>query len=108
MYILEMQITLVRLVAKEDDGLGYITYVFQCLEKKVHIFNKYIMCVRYPNWCQGTIEIGDVGYLHFKEVFAGIDKWFNGVDWTYYKYDAIQFLKFVKKPKKNKRCKYVL
>ena len=56
------------LVAKEVDTLGYITYVFECLDKEVVELSKYIMCTRYPNWNHRAIELGEVGYLNFVEI----------------------------------------
>ena len=79
--------------------MGYTTYVFQNLES-TDILNKYIMCVRYPNWMHGSINIGDRGYLHYVYVEAGKDKWFNGTDYTAYRYTDCQFQKFI--PEKQK------
>lgn len=86
------------LVAKEIDTLGYVTYVFECLDKEVIENTKYIMCTRYPNWEHRSINIGEIGYLNFVEIRAGIDKWFNGKDMIPYNYSGIQFIKFVQKP----------
>lgn len=86
------------LVAKEVDTLGYITYVFECLDKEVVELSRYIMCTRYPNWNHRAIELGEVGYLNFVEIRAGIDKWFNGTTMIPYNYNNIQFIKFVQKP----------
>lgn len=85
------------LVAKEIDTLGYITYVFECLDDNVIENSKYIMCTRYPNWDHRKINIGEIGYLNFVEIRAGIDKWFNGKDMIPYNYNGIQFIKFVKR-----------
>lgn len=90
-------VLLVKLVASQEDLYGYITYVFRNLESE-NEFTKYIMCVRYPNWEGKLLQLGDEGYLHFEEVRAGIDKWFNGEQMIPYNYDAIQFMKFVPKP----------
>lgn len=85
------------LVAKEVDTLGYVTYVFECLDNNVIEGSKYIMCTRYPNWNHRKIDIGEVGYLNFVEIRAGIDKWFDGKDMVPYNYNGIQFIKFVRK-----------
>ena len=37
---------LAKLVAKEKDVLGYITYVFECLDVDVAKDSRYIMCAR--------------------------------------------------------------
>ena len=90
---------LARLVAKEEDGLGYVTYVFECLDKEVIKDTRYIMCTRYPKWEHRKIDLDEVGYLNFVEIRAGIDKWFNGKDMIPYNYNNIQFIKFIKKPR---------
>lgn len=92
---------LAKLVAKETDSLNYTTYVFECLEDYMIEKTKYIMCVRYPNWDARVIELEDVGYLEFREVLAGVDKWFDGNKMVYYNYDDIQFIKFIPKVEKK-------
>lgn len=89
------------LVAKEMDTLGYITYVFECLDKEVVLCSRYIMCTRYPNWDHRVINIGEIGYLNFIEIRAGIDKWFDGKNMIPYNYNGVQFIKFVQKPKEQ-------
>lgn len=89
------------LVAKESDTMGYVTYVFECLDKEVIKETRYIMCTRFPNWEHRKINIGEVGYLNFFEIQAGIDKWFNGSEMIPYNYNCIQFIKFVPKPKES-------
>ena len=98
---------LAKLLASEEKALGYITYVFECLEEDVRKETRYVMCVRYPNWDHCKIEIGDVGFLNVNRVRAGIDKWFDGNKLISYKYDAIQFIKFIKK-KEKKTHKFVM
>lgn len=84
----------VKLVAESSDGMGYINYVFENLEFQDYDY-KYLMCVRFPNWNQSRIEIGDLGFVTVKYVREGIDKWFDGTDFVTYKYTNIIFLKFV-------------
>lgn len=84
---------LAQLVASNRDSGGYITYVFKCLED-----SEYIMCTRFPNWDHRKINIGDKGFLSFLEIRAGIDTWFDGREMIPYKYNNIQFLKFVDIP----------
>lgn len=91
-------VALVKLVAKVTDSCDYTTYVFKCLEDYMIKQTHYIMCTRFPNWDSGEIKIGDIGYLEFVEIRAGIDKWFDGKDFIPYNYNNIQFLKFVLKP----------
>lgn len=92
---------LAQLVAKEEDILGYTTYVFECLEKEDIVNSKYIMCTRWPNWNHRSIGIGEIGYLQVIEIRAGIDKWFDGEKMIPYNYDNIQFIKFISKPRIN-------
>lgn len=98
---------LCQLVASQEDSFGYITYVFKCLEDDIAYDTRYIMCVRYPNWMHRPVTLGEIGYLSFKEVRAGIDKWFDGENMIPYKYDDIQFIKFIEKPEEIS-CEYIM
>lgn len=100
-------VALVKLIENEKDSLGYITYVFECLEDYMIAQTKYIMAVRYPNWDHKMLKIGDIGYLHYVEIRAGIDKWFNGKEMVPYNYDTIQFIKFIYKTE-NKDHQYIM
>ena len=56
------QITIhAKLVAEQIDGMGYTNYVFEDLNPKDEDF-RYIMCVRFPNWEQKSIEINEKQY----------------------------------------------
>jgi len=88
---------LAKLVAKESDTMGYVTYVFECLDTEIKKETKYIMCTRFPNWDHRIIELDEIGYLNFFEIQAGISKWFDGNKMIPYNYNNIQFIKFVKK-----------
>ena len=99
---------LARLVAKEVDTLGYVTYVFECLDEEILKDTKYVMCTRYPNWNQLMIDVDEVGYLSFFEIRAGVDKWFDGEKMIPYNYSGIQFDKFVSKPKEKDKNKYIM
>jgi hypothetical protein len=92
---------LARLEASRTDGCGYTTYVFRCLEREIIKQTKYVMCTRWPNWEGPKIEIGEVGYLQFMEIRAGKDEWFDGVNMIPYRHNNIQFIKFIRKPKKK-------
>lgn len=96
---------LAQLIASDIDDLEYITYVFKCLDDNP--VSEYIMCVRYPNWNHKKVSLGEIGFLTFEEVRAGIDKWFDGKRMIPYKYNAIQFLKFVEK-KEKADYKYIM
>lgn len=84
----------VKFIAECYDSAGYSNYVFENLEY-TDIDYKYIMCVRFPNWDQEYFKIGDVGYLNVRYVQGGIDKWFDGTSFNFYKYTNIIFLKFI-------------
>lgn len=94
-----MKTILAQLIATYNNGLGYITYVFKCLDEEIASKSRYIMCVRYPNWDHREITLGEIGFLNYLEVTAGIDTWYNGEEQVPYKYTNIQFIKFIKKPK---------
>ena len=94
-------VALVRLVAKTTDYMDYTTYVFKCLEDCMIKKTPYIMCTRWPNWEHKNINIGEIGYLEFVEIRAGVDKWFNGKDFIPYNFNNIQFIRFVQKPEKE-------
>jgi hypothetical protein len=94
-------VALVKLVASCEDFAGYITYVFECLEDYMISQTKYILCIRFPNWEHSTLNINDIGYLQYEEIRAGVDKWFNGKEMVPYRYNTIQFIKFVNKPKEE-------
>lgn len=83
-----------KLAAQCEDGMGYINYVFERLEYD-NLEYKYIMCVRFPNWCHGPIELGKIGYVTVRYVEEGIDKWYDGTDFVPYKDTNIIFLKFI-------------
>lgn len=89
-----------ELIAIDSDCSGYTTLVFKNLEYDNLDF-KYLMCVRYPNWNHGPVDIGDIGYLHVKYVEEGVDKWFDGVKLIPYKYTNCIFIKFVKETVKT-------
>ena len=96
----EDDVILAKLVAFNIDILDYTTYVFENVERK-YGESKYLMCVKFPNWNCKELDIGDLGYLHYKRIIAGRDKWFDGTNMVPYLYDNIQFLAFVDKPKED-------
>ena len=71
-----------RLVAKNQDTFGYITYVFLNLEPETPD-QKYVMCVQFPNWSQATINLYDEGFVRVRYVVAP------------YKNTDVHFLKFI-------------
>lgn len=96
-------VALVKLVAKTTDNCDYTTYVFKCLEDDMIKKTPYIMCTKFPNWNSSIIKIGEIGYLDFVEIRAGIDKWFDGKDFVPYHYNNIQFIRFIPKPETEDR-----
>lgn len=83
-----------RFLAECKDTMGYITYAFENLEYTSPL-DHYIMCVRFPNWSQGTFSIGDIGYLNVRYVEQGVDKWFDGENFNFYRYTNTIFMKFM-------------
>ena len=90
-------VALVKLVADEHNPLNYITYVFECLDEEIRKETKYIMTTRFPNWDHRCLNIGEIGYLEFEEIRAGMDKWFDGNTMIPYRYNMIQFIRFISK-----------
>lgn len=86
-----------ELVASKKDLEGYVTYVFKLLDDYSikEINSSYLMTVRYYNWQDDPVNIGDKGYVKVKEVKAGIDQWWDGTKNNYYRYDDVIFYKFV-------------
>ena len=83
-----------KLLASVQEGMGYLTYVFENLEFTDDDF-QYIMCVRFPNWEGVLPKNGDEGYVSLRYIQAGVDKWFDGKEFVPYNYTNVQFLKFV-------------
>jgi len=92
-----MQTVYCQLIASEHDICGYITYVFKSLEE-APFGKKYLMLTRCPNWDSRDIDIGEKGYVTYKEVEAGKDNWFCPETGQFipYNYTNIYFIKFVK------------
>lgn len=97
-----------QLVAIQYDTLGYINYVFKLInEEAKHIHNsEFITCVRYPNWDEKDLKLGDAGYILLDNIKAGIDKWYDGEKLVTYKYNRIQFIKFI--PAGESKTEYTL
>ena len=84
-----------KLLCKEHDIGGYITYVFQNLEE-TSFGKKYLMVTQWKNWEHRELDIGEIGYLSYKEVIEGQDTWFDGSKFIPYNYSNIIFIKFIK------------
>lgn len=78
---------------------GYVTYVFEILKKGDRNFlqSDFIMCVQYPNWDHRDLRVGEEGYLCYRDIQEGLDKYFDGKNMVSYKYSTTQFMKFVPK-----------
>lgn len=87
-----------KLLVKEENLGGYITYVFQNMDKESYDLDKYVMCTRFPNWEVQSFKEGDIGFLHYKDIIAGRDTWYSPRDGVFYayNYNGIQFLNFIK------------
>lgn len=80
--------------------LGYIDYVIESLDSSQEkiLTTKYLIVTRFPNWDHRDLNKGDVGYLQYKEITPGIDKWFDGNSLVDYKsFEGWQFIKFISK-----------
>ena len=84
----------VRLLAKREND--YTAYVFEDLDFEGSGC-KYIMCTKCPNWNSDEIKLYQEGFLQYKPVNAGIDKWYDPKSMTYqpYRYSANYFMSFV-------------
>ena len=91
-----------KLLAKEHDIGGYTTYVFENLDD-APFGHKYLMLTRWPNWQARNIDVGEVGYVTYKEVIAGQDTWWDGANFIPYNYTNVVFIKFVKENKDNSK-----
>lgn len=91
---------LCTLVAKRTNENDYTTYVFKLQNSlEIELHNRlYLTCTRFPNWDEPYVEIGDEGYLSYREVKGGVDNWFNGTELVPYNYSFVQFFKFIKRP----------
>lgn len=58
------------------------------------------MTTRWPNWQHKHLELGEIGYLTYKEVVAGVDTWYDGDTFIPYNYSNIIFIKFIEKEEK--------
>ena len=81
-----------QLLAQEND-LGYTTYVFENLEPNPTFGYRYIMVTRFPNWDHRELELGEIGFLHYESVVAGVDKYWDGSKLVPYNYTNNIFMK---------------
>lgn len=93
-------VTLGKLVASCEDFGHYTHYVFEVLEEDLRKQTKYILCTMFPRWESVPITIGEVGFVEFVEIKAGITTWYDKEcnQQIPYNYDMVQFIRFVRKP----------
>ena len=92
--------------AVQEDVCGYINYVINVLsdsESKLLGFQN-ITLVRFPNWDCADIKVNDIGYFEFNSHKAGVDTWYNGKELIPYKYDAVQFVNYIKRGHTDKQA----
>lgn len=97
-----MHIVRAELLTFRNEFGGYIVYVFRNLES-CGLTDKYIMTVRFPNWNCPLLNVGDTGFLKYKEVEAGKSTWWDNNTQTNvaYKYDNVIFEDFIHDRKKD-------
>ena len=66
------------------------------------------MCTRFPNWNHRELEIGEIGYLEFVEIKAGDDTWFDGATKIPYRYNMIQFIRFIEQQDEETVERYIV
>lgn len=93
-------VTLGKLVALSNDFGGYVHYVFEVLDEDFRKQTKYILCTMFPNWQSSPITIGEIGFVEFVEILAGITTWYDKEynQQVPYNYNMVQFIRFVRKP----------
>ena len=92
-----MNIVKAKLVTYFTDFGGYTNYVFE-KDEYSDAYDHYIMCTRFPNWEHEKVNVGDSGFLSYREVRAGVDTWYDCKTGSNipYNYSGVHFLKFVK------------
>ena len=93
-----------ELLVKEADIMNYQTLVFKNLDKAPFGCN-YCMVTVWPNWESYIPEIGDIGYLTYDSVIAGVDTYYDrSIDSIVkYNFTNLVFNKFVKEQDNSKK-----
>lgn len=93
-----------QLLAKEVDVMNYQTLVFRNLDKAPFGCN-YCMVTVWPNWDSYIPEIGDIGFLTYDSVTAGVDTYYDRETQKIVKYNFtnLVFNKFVKEVDNSKK-----
>lgn len=84
-----------KLLESLDDTNGYTILVFENLDSDDWT-NKYIMCVRYPNWEGSIPEKNIVGFLQYTYIYAG-NSYYNRMlgQQDTYQFSHVRFDKFL-------------
>ena len=84
----------VEVIGSYNQGFGYVWHIFKNLEP-INPDTMYIACIEFPNWTKDSFITGDKGYLTVKYVEQGVDKWFDGENFNFYRYTNVIFMKFI-------------
>ena len=98
-----------RLLAKEEDLMGYKTLVFRNLDNAPFGQN-YCMVTVCPNWQSSIPEINDIGFLTYISVVGGEDDYYDRLNETFVKYNYTNtyFVKFVSEKSKDNSKEIIL
>ena len=93
-----------ELLVKEADIMNYQTLVFKNLDK-APFGCEYCMVTVWPNWESYIPEVGDIGYLTYDSVIAGVDTYYDrSIDSIVkYNFTNLVFNKFVKEQDNSKK-----
>ena len=93
-----------KLLVKEADIMSYQTLVFRNLDK-APFGCEYCMVTVWPNWESYIPEVGDIGYLTYDSVTAGVDTYYDrSIDSIVkYNFTNLVFNKFVKEQDNSKK-----
>ena len=93
-----------ELLVKEADIMNYQTLVFRNLDK-APFGCEYCMVTVWPNWESYIPEVGDIGYLTYDSVIAGVDTYYDrSIDSIVkYNFTNLVFNKFVKEQDNSKK-----
>lgn len=91
-----------EVIEKEEDLMGYQVLVFKNLNK-ASFGHEYCMVTVFPNWESRVPEIGEIGYLTYEEVFAGIDTYYDKTidNIVKYNFNNLIFKRFIVKKEDN-------
>ena len=93
-----------QLLAKEEDLMNYQTLVFKNLDEAPFGCN-YCMVTVWPNWESYIPVVGEIGYLTYNSVTAGVDTYYDRELDSIVKYNFtnLVFDKFVREQDNSKK-----